>query len=203
MPEIEGTTLPDRRVVTTSRTQKIEASPDFSFNSTFLQNNERRLYLTINDQDIIEPNIVVTCGTVSLNISSSFEPLVDASKYNSSWLGALSNLANSATGLSISTQFPQMGFKIWKSSEPLTFTLDLEFKMGNNPELNSGSLEVYEPAMNLSKLTLPTKHGKNGNWGLVAPGPALSSVFFGHAGIGGNNYELQIGIWLYFKSVLI
>jgi len=109
---------------------------------------------------------------ISLNISSTYAPLVPANQNT-----LLSLISGSFTffGQSVSTgQFKQQGLQIWKSTEPVSFTVTAQLLSQSNSQL-----EVVEPVKTLIKLTLPElRSKKNGDtgWGLLPPGPNITNI---------------------------
>lgn len=153
--------------------------------------------------------------SVSLNISSNYDPLIPVD--SNSLLNLISgSLSFGEGGTRVgSGQFVQQGIQIWKSTEPVSFTLNCILMAQS-----SGKEEVFIPWKRLTSLTLPDQRDKNNGdtgWGLIPPGPNISDV------IGAENtekfnsvtgsliniedskgvLEILIGNFLHFKSVVI
>jgi len=103
----------------------------------------------------------------SYDFSSTFGDLL-SSLPKSSIIDNLGQFARTVTGgkISFSSQFKQMGFQVWKSTAPITFSLNLAFYAYTNAKT-----EVYDPIVALCKLPLPKSSGL-GNF--KPPGPSFS-----------------------------
>jgi hypothetical protein len=107
--------------------------------------------------------------TISLN--SEFGQLVDSGANDAFTVlgGALKSLTSSKFGFS--SQFKQMGFKIWKGTQPIQLQFSLEFHYTYDAHA-----EVIVPVKRLCKLPLPGE-GLGGN--LIPPGPSVLEAIAG------------------------
>ena len=107
--------------------------------------------------------------TISLN--SEFGTLVDSGDSTAFTVlgGALKSMSGGRLGFS--SQFKQMGFQIWKWTEPIQLQFSLEFHYEYNAHI-----EVVAPMGRLCKLPLPGD-GPLGN--LVPPGPSVLEAISG------------------------
>ena len=107
--------------------------------------------------------------TVSLN--SEFGQLIDTGGSDAFTVlgGALKSLSGGRYGFS--SQFKQMGFQIWKGTEPIQLQFSLEFHYTYDAHA-----EVVVPIRNLCKLPLPGD-GPLGN--LIPPGPSVLEAISG------------------------
>ena len=96
---------------------------------------------------------------VSFNFSSNYSKIFEAGNDVVDFLGSIArNVSASVTGgklnLGFSSQNKFFGFQQWKGSDPVTFTMTINFHMGLT-KANSGFTDVYEPIMGLVALALP------------------------------------------------
>jgi hypothetical protein len=107
--------------------------------------------------------------SISLEFSTAYNEII---KPSGNVLGSLASTTFTWNGAGIgSGQFKQQGMKVWDSTEAITCSITANLYMKN-----SGYTDVYLPALFLVMQTLPSlKSGDS--WGLIAPGPGLTSVF--------------------------
>jgi hypothetical protein len=151
---------------------------------------------------------------VSLNISSNYDPIIPAN--SNTFLNIISGSIVVGGAQIGSGQFVQQGIQIWKSTEPISFSLNVKLMAQV-----SGSEEVMKPFKHLVSLTLPSKRRKSDGdtgWGLVPPGPNISTILGGQLTDQVNTaisksgvyfteakgvLELRIGRFLRFPSVVL
>lgn len=118
---------------------------------------ELRLYVS---GDRVLTNIPLFIqDNVGFNFSSSYSKIFDAGNDAVDFMGQIAgNISRGVTGgklnLGFSSQNKFFGFQQWKGSDPVTFTMTLNFHMGLTKE-NSGYHDVYVPMMTLVQLALP------------------------------------------------
>jgi len=107
--------------------------------------------------------------TISLN--SEFGQLIDSGNNDAFTVlgGALKSLSGGKWGFSGS--FKQMGFSVWKGTDPIQLQFSLEFHYTYDAHA-----EVVVPIRNLCKLPLPGT-GPAGN--LIPPGPSILEAISG------------------------
>ena len=107
----------------------------------------------------------------TISVSSEFGQLVDSGENTAFTVlgGALKSLSGGRFGFS--SQFKQMGFQIWKGTEPIQLQFSLEFHYTYNARI-----EVLYPIERLMKLPLPGE-GILGN--LMPPGPSVIEAITG------------------------
>lgn len=110
---------------------------------------------------------LVLAEDVTLNLTSEFGPIIQGGGNDA--LTIASQILAPLNKRGISGQFRQQGFQIWKGTQPISFSFNIELNMRTN-----GREDVYEPARQLSLLTVPVL-AENG-WGLIPPGPSILSV---------------------------
>ncbi|MDR0503240.1 MAG: hypothetical protein LBH16_07965 [Treponema sp.] len=106
-----------------------------------------------------------------ISINSDFEQLIDSGGSDAFTVlgGALKTI--SPGNLGFSGQFKQMGFVVWKGTQPIKLQFSLEFYYTYN-----AAIEVVAPIRNLCKLPLPGE-GVFGN--LIPPGPSVLEAISG------------------------
>ena len=107
----------------------------------------------------------------TISLSSEFGTLVDSGDNDAFTAlgGALKSMSGGRFGFS--SQFKQMGFQIWKGTEPIQLQFSLEFYYTYNAQI-----EVVAPIGRLCKLPLPGD-GLAGN--LIPPGPSVLEAISG------------------------
>jgi len=107
----------------------------------------------------------------TISLSSEFGQLIDSGSNDAFTAlgGALKSMSGGRFGFS--SQFKQMGFQIWKGTEPIQLQFSLEFHYTYDAHA-----EVVVPIRNLSKLPLPGD-GPFGN--LIPPGPSVLEAISG------------------------
>ncbi len=109
---------------------------------------------------------------ITISLSSSFAPLVappatnlitEAGKAIRDWTNGRVNFSG---------QWKHLSYQTWQGTSPISFNATIGLYMGA-AGLNDGKTEVYDPAIELCNLVLPTE-GLGGN--LQAPGPSLNEV---------------------------
>jgi hypothetical protein len=107
----------------------------------------------------------------TIALSSDFGQLVDSGSNDAFTVlgGALKSLSGSRFGFS--SQFKQMGFQIWKGTQPIQLQFSLEFHYTYDAHA-----EVVVPIRRLCRLPLPGD-GLAGN--LVPPGPSVLEAIAG------------------------
>ena len=107
----------------------------------------------------------------TISLSSEFGTLVDSGGNDAFTVlgGTLKSLSGGSFGFS--SQFKQMGFQIWKGTEPIQLQFSLEFHYEYNAQI-----EVVAPIGRLCKLPLPGD-GLLGN--LIPPGPSVLEAISG------------------------
>jgi len=117
----------------------------------------------------------IAAGTLledyTISLSSEFGTLVDSGSNDAFTAlgGALKSMSGGQFGFS--SQFKQMGFQIWKGTEPIQLQFSLEFYYTYNAHT-----EVVAPIGRLCKLPLPGD-GPLGN--LIPPGPSVLEAISG------------------------
>ena len=133
---------------------------------------------------------------ITIDLSSSFEELLSFGLQKN--VMAFTNVLQSLTGFSISSQFKEMGYRMWTKSEPIKFSATVSFNM-----TYSGEEEVLKPMKVLMKLPLPSTAEKGEGFGLIPPGPSiLSAMGAGNSAKFERSYSLRCGPY-YFKSIII
>lgn len=133
---------------------------------------------------------------ITIDLSSTFEELLSFN-INKSLMVATS-LVSSFTGFTVSSQFKEMGYRMWTKTEPIKFSCSVTFHM-----TYSGKKEVLEPMKVLMKLPLPTKAEKGEGFGLNPPGPSiLTALEKGDSAEFEHSYSLRCGAY-YFKSIIV
>jgi len=107
----------------------------------------------------------------TLSLRSEFGQLIDSGANDAFTVlgGALKSLSGGRLGFS--SQFKQMGFQIWKGTDPIQLQFSLEFHYTYDAHT-----EVVVPIRNLCKLPLPGD-GPLGN--LIPPGPSVLEAISG------------------------
>jgi hypothetical protein len=107
----------------------------------------------------------------TIGLSSEFGQLIDSGANDAFTVlgGALKSLSGGRWGFS--SQFKQMGFQIWKGTEPIKLQFSLEFHYTYNAHE-----EVVKPIARLCRLPLPGT-GLLGN--LIPPGPSVLEAISG------------------------
>ena len=102
---------------------------------------------------------------ITLNISSTFEPFFGggAGGGGNSVLSQFAQFASARFGTDIGVGSKYLGFQVWKSTQPIDFSLSVGLYMETN-----ALLDVVEPMKRLMKLPVPTE-GLGGT--LIPPGP--------------------------------
>ena len=163
-------------------------------------------------KEVTEPEKVhlIYEDETSLNIKSDYENPVDIG--GNKFLNLASLMTN---GFVPSGQFAVQGYQIWKQTDVLEFSLNLQLHM-----VDSGLNQVVIPALALSKLCVPAKKNeKDPIWGqsLVPPGPSLKTFLaqaginikvddsenYAQNGIQGNPLHVQIGRFLKIDNVVM
>jgi hypothetical protein len=138
---------------------------------------------------------------ITLSFSSRFSPLLggQANKVLSFLGGIARDLSGGRFGFSGITK--HMGFQVWEQTSPISFNATFGFYMGQH-DLFDAKREVYDPVMELVKLTLP-EVGIGGQ--LIPPGPSLMSLKEGEGEELTRFYRLgvQIGNVLTIHNALI
>lgn len=153
-------------------------------------------------------------GEISINIASEYAPLIPANQ------NTFLNLISGSFAVGVgerrigSGQFVQQGIQVWKTTQPISFSLNAILMAQG-----SGRNEVMAPVKRLIALTLPDqRETKNGTgWGLVPPGPNISTIIGGeltdqlneltgdylHLTNAKGVLQVSIGDYLHFKSVVM
>jgi hypothetical protein len=107
----------------------------------------------------------------TISLSSEFGQLIDSGANDAFTVlgGALKSLSGNRFGFS--SQFKQMGFQIWKGSNPIQLQFSLEFHYTYN-----AYEEIIIPVKRLCRIPLPSE-GEAGN--LVPPGPSVLEAISG------------------------
>ena len=87
--------------------------------------------------------------------------------------------------------------RVWKGSDPLSLTLDINFYA-----VNDAYKEVLSPCMRLERLALPSYDGLVPFLQPPGPNPFSFNVQSGQA-TGGDIIEIYVGTLLYFGSVIV
>jgi hypothetical protein len=107
---------------------------------------------------------------ITLSLSSSFSPLLEGA--NSKLFTLLGSVARDVMGRGFSTQYKELGFQIWESTDPISFTCTVGFYID---KINvDGKSQVYDPMIALMKLPLPSEGGVAGS--LIPPGPGILTL---------------------------
>lgn len=128
-----------------------------------------RVVISDREGNAIAQGALLEDYTVSL--SSEFGQLVDSGGSTAFDMlgGALKSLSGNRFGFS--SQFKQMGFQVWKGTQPIQFQFSLEFHYTYNAHA-----EVVVPIRRLVALPLPGE-GIAGN--LIPPGPSVIEAIAG------------------------
>lgn len=133
---------------------------------------------------------------ITINLSSSFEELLSFGLQKG--LMAATGVLHSFTGYTISSQFKEMGYRMWTKTEPIKFSATVSFHM-----TYSGEEEVLKPMQVLMKLPLPSQAEKGEGFGLIPPGPSiLTAMGAGNSAKFEKSYSLRCGPY-YFKSIVV
>lgn len=147
----------------------------------------KKVFIKQGSSNVVGVPLILT-EDVTLNLSSNFESIFGGE--GNSLVTLASGIAQDIGLGGFSTVFKGQGFRVWKSTEPLSVNLTFTFHVGINEEYNPYT-EVVLPAKKLASLALPGQ-GSAGN--LIPPGPSISSVFFPDAsGVKGRILSVQIG----------
>ena len=164
----------------------------------------KKLLITLNGKTSIPTNgmPLVMEDDTTINFQSNFQPLVGAE--GNVFIDVIGKVVGDighryGKNLAFSSHFKQLGFSTWTGTEPASFNTTIGFYWGSQNLWNAQE-EVYRPAMELLKLTLPDERA-SGN--LIGPGPSLSSVLDKASLIPFNVIDVQIGDLMYFSNVII
>lgn len=164
-----------------------------------------------NNTSIIDNDLIYD-DDLSLKFSSSFGNLWDAHGNN-----LMSLLSSVSKGKIPSGQFVMQGIQIWQSTDPLSFSLDLQLYSNGNAKK-----DVFDCALILSQLILPMK-SKNSEGTtnemlstLIPSGPNITKILQegGFTKLSDwladktgteskGTYNINIGGWVEFKSCII
>jgi hypothetical protein len=164
-----------------------------------------------NPLDRIQEVPLILNSDVAISLSSTFSPYLAGMDVAKGVSGLLSSITILRDFIG-SGSFKQMGLQTWQSTEPIGLNLEVRLAMQTNAKR-----EVYDPALLLMKLPLPTLAGSK-TGGLIPPGPTIFSAieetianvtdgavqrvggdFFSR----GQRYGLYIGHTIYLPSVVI
>lgn len=154
-----------------------------------------------NGEDLL-PNVKLTLASdMTLTLQSTFDTLLgDAAGNASTLLTVVGGVVKSTTGFGFSGQFKEMGYRIWKSTEPIKFSCEVMLNM-----VTSGEKDVFRPAQLLMKMPLPENAGAVGSGskgvGLIAPGPTITDAM-GLNTKKGAQFSFRCGIY-YLPSIVI
>lgn len=148
----------------------------FGSNSTFFIPEGREVKLLIGEKNVFDVlgvpdptnTHLIYDDEISLNIKSDYENLIDVGS------NKLLNIASAITdGFVPSGQFAVQGMQIWKSTDVIEFSLNVEMHM-----INSGKNQVVLPSLALAKLCVPSKKnsGLGAGQSLIPPGPNLNDI---------------------------
>jgi hypothetical protein len=128
-----------------------------------------RVAITNHEGGFLAGGALLEDYTISLN--SEFGQLIDSGSNDAFTVlgGALKSLSGSRFGFS--SQFKQMGFQIWKGTQPIQLQFSLEFHYTYDAHA-----EVVVPIRRLCRLPLPGD-GLAGN--LIPPGPSVLEAIAG------------------------
>jgi hypothetical protein len=128
-----------------------------------------RVSITNHKGEFLAGGALLEDYTITLN--SEFGQLVDSGSNDAFTVlgGALKSLSGNRFGFS--SQFKQMGFQIWKGTQPIQIQFSLEFHYTYNAHA-----EVVVPIRRLCRLPLPGD-GLAGN--LIPPGPSVLEAIAG------------------------
>jgi hypothetical protein len=161
----------------------------------------KKIKIRENGEDIFEKNglsgiEMYLDSEITISLASSFEELLSFGLQKN--ILAFTSVLHSFTGYSISSQFKEMGYRMWTKTEPIKFSATVKFNM-----TYSGEEEVLKPMKVLMKLPLPSMAEKGEGFGLVPPGPSiLTAMGEGNSARFERSYSLRCGPY-YFKSVVI
>lgn len=107
---------------------------------------------------------------LTLSFSSSFESLSSSSTPTAfkALSGVLRDVGATKIAGFVGGEFQQLGFQLWKGTEPLNFSLTLKLAMDSDAKK-----DVIEPTLAVTNLCLPTL---TSGGALVGPGPSLLTV---------------------------
>ena len=128
-----------------------------------------KVVITNHEGEYLAGGALLEDYTISLN--SEFGQLVDSGANDAFTVlgGALKSLSGNRFGFS--SQFKQMGFQIWRGTQPIQLQFSLEFHYTYNAHA-----EVVVPIRRLCRLPLPGD-GLAGN--LIPPGPSVLEAISG------------------------
>ena len=161
----------------------------------------KKIKIRENSQDIFEKAGLTGVemfleSEITISLSSTFEELLSFGLQKN--IMAFTGVLRSLTGYSISSQFKEMGYRMWTKTEPIKFSATVSFHM-----TYSGEEEVLKPMQVLMKLPLPSAAEKGEGFGLIPPGPSiLTAMGEGNSAKFERSYSLRCGPY-YFKSIVI
>ena len=132
---------------------------------------------------------------VTLSLSSTFDELLNFN--TNKMMIAGTSLFQAITGKVLSTQFKEMGYRMWTKTDPIKFSVTSTFNM-----TYSGKKEVLEPMQVLMKLPLPSQKDDGKGIGLLPPGPSILTAMNNDSGQFDRRYSFRSGIF-YLESVVI
>lgn len=133
---------------------------------------------------------------INLQLSTNYEQVY--SGQGNLLVDTIGSLSRRYAGIGFSSQFKQFGLQVFKSVQPVAFTINLSFWMGM-AEAFSGRTEVVNPMRKLINLSLPREVGDTGN--LELPGPTLIDLI--SEGDSTRTLSIRIGNIIRFDKVLI
>lgn len=110
-----------------------------------------------------------------------------------------------------SLQSRYTSFQIWKYSNPIVFSFNINFFVGIDG-YHDAKLEVFFPTLRLMELVLPTERTEMGFTRLDAPGPTMTSLMgevmrgnehTADRAVLGRSYSLNIGNIVKLDSIII
>lgn len=156
----------------------------------------KRLYLTKGKREVTGDIPIILEEEITLDLSSTFEPLYGGQ--GSKIVDILGKISKDIFNIGFSSKFKQLGFQVWTSTNPISFSATIGFYMGSQGYYDA-KREVYDPMYALMALPLPSEN-RGGN--LIAPGPSLLSLLNEEK----TNYEklrCQIGNIIEIDNVLV
>lgn len=164
----------------------------------------RKVVIRAGGENVTPDTNLVLEEDLTLNITSNFQPLVDAGGNRA--LTFLGSLSSAFTGVGFSGQFKSGGFQQWTGTEPLNTSFNVGLYMKTD-----ALVDVIRPAKRLMRLVVPLESSLRGEGargvGLIAPGPTILEVLSDatpdkdpHPG---RNLSMVIGNTVHFKKMII
>lgn len=134
---------------------------------------------------------------IQFTLSSTFSPVIQNA--GNIYFNLIGGLIERYTKFGVSGQFKEFGFQVWESTDPLSFSPTVSFYMDTNAKT-----DVYDRAIDLVSLPLPTDARKGEGIGLIGPGPSVATVLGAEVGVKrGKELSMQVGNILYVGDIIV